>query len=326
MNYRVLTAEPNTPEWLQLRKQGIGASEAAAILGDTAWGTPLTVWQEKRSPDIHDIGTQRMLWGHRMESVIADAVAEEFPELGGVIPSEGLLQSVECPWLLGTLDRRIESPDYGVVPLEIKNVSGFQKKDWYGEYGEPVVPPKYTIQVRQQAFITNAPGGWVGVLFDGNELETVWVPQSQDFIDRHLKGTLKDFWHINVVGGKTPDPIMGDDLATMWPTKPKATVDADELFLEMVERWRDAKTREKVAKADIETLRFYFEAFMIMDGTGETAQFAIGPNDKRVLELRPRRGQQRVAVKTHAEHHPDCEECVTRDRTSHVPYALGESA
>lgn len=325
MSYRVLTAESNNPGWLRLRKTGIGASEAAAILGDTNWGTPLTVWQEKRSPDVKDIGTERMLWGHRLEASIVAAVAEDYPEIGAVLPSEGLLQSVEHPHLLGTLDARVDSPEHGIVPLEIKNVSGFQKKDWYDESGTPHVPPKYTVQVRQQAFITGAPGGWVGVLFDGNELELIWVPQSQQFIDVHLTGTLKDFWNINVLGGKVPDPIMGDDLASMWPVAPKTTTEADEIFLEMVERWRDAKVREKTAKADIEALRFYFEAYMILDG-GEkaTAQFATD-NGHNIFELRPRRGQQRVNVKTHAEHHPDCADCVTRDRTSHVPYALGET-
>lgn len=322
MGYRVLAGAPNTPEWLRNRKHGIGASEAAAILGDTAWGTPLTVWQEKRDPEVTDHGTERMLWGHRMEQVIAEAVAEEFPEIGPILPTEGLLQCVEHPHLLGTLDRRIDSPEYGMVPLEIKNVSGFQKRDWYQD-GIPTVPPKYTIQVRQQAFILNdAPGGWVGVLFDGNELETIWVPRSQDFIDNHLLGSLKSFWDDNVIGGVTPRPIMGDDIASMWPVASGAEVEADELYLEMAERWRDAKGREKVAKDDIAALRFYFEAYHIEGDT--TAQFAVA-NGKRVFELRPRQGQRRVAVGTHAEHHPDCAVCVTRDRTSHVPYALGDN-
>lgn len=323
MTYRILCTESNTPEWLALRKQGIGASEAAAILGDTAWGTPLTVWQDKTSPDITDHGSERMLWGHRVEPMVAAAVAEDYPELGTVLPSEGLLQCVEHPHLLGTLDRRIDSPEFGIVPLEIKNVSGFQKKDWYDEFGAPHVSPKYTVQVRQQAFIQNdAPGGWVAVLFDGNELEMIWVPRSQEFIDNHLLGTLKDYWQINVEGHKVPDPIMGDDLASMWPVDPKSEVEADDLFMEMRDRWADAKIREKTAKADIEVLRFYFESYAIDGDT--TAQFVMR-DGRKVFELRPRRGQQRVNVGTHAQHHPDCAECVTRDRTSHVPYAIGEA-
>lgn len=326
MSYHVVVPaeKTNTDEWLHGRKGGIGASEAAAILGDTKWGTPLTVWQQKRDPEVHDIGTERMRWGHRMEDVIAEAVAEEFPELGTVLPSEGLLQCIEHPHLLGTLDRLIDNPDHGLVPLEIKNVSAHQRKDWTGEFGEPVVPPKYTIQVRQQAFIRDdAPGGFVAVLFDGNDLEVIWVPRSQRFIDDHLIGTLGTFWRECVIGGKVPDPILGDDLATMWPIAEKTEIEADDLYLEMVERWRDAKGREKGVKEDIEALRFFFESYHI-DGDS-TAQYATNEG-RKVFELRPRLGQQRVNVKTHTAHHPDCADCVTRDRTSHVPYALGETS
>lgn len=300
MSYRILCTESNTPKWLGLRKGGIGASEAAAILGDTAWGTPITVWQQKRDPNIIDIGDNRMQWGHRLEAVILDAVAEEFPELGAIHPTEGLLQCVEHPWLLGTLDSTIDDPDHGTVPLEIKNVSAYQKKDWFNSDGMIAVPPKYATQVRQQAFVRDdAPGGWVGVLFDGNELETVWVPRSQEFIDNHLLGTLKDFWEVCVIGGKTPDPIYGDDLATLWPaddgTEPAV---ADEMFTEMVERWRDAKVREKTAREDIETLKFYFGVYL------ETATRAVDENGHTLFTMPERAGRVTVDAKKLAAEHP----------------------
>jgi putative phage-type endonuclease len=316
MTYRVLTEESNTDEWLRLRKQGIGASEAAAILGDTNWGSPLTVWQEKTSDEIVDIGTDRMMWGHRLESVILGAVTWDHPELGQVIPSEGLLQSVEYPWLLGTLDAQIDSPVWGIVPVEVKNVSAFEKKNWFDRSGMIAVPPKYAIQVRQQAFIKDdAPGGYVAVLFDGNELEVIWVPRSQEFIDNHLIGTLGDFWNINVLQGITPDPIMGDDLATLWPVDEGSKVEADETFLEMRERWIDAKGREKQVKEDIETLRFYFGVFM------EENEIAV-VDGKPVFKMPSRSGARRVAVASHEAHHPDCAECITRDRDSRTPQAI----
>lgn len=317
MTYIVLCAEANTPEWLRARKQGIGASEAAAILGDTSWGTPLTIWQQKTSDDISDFQTDRMTWGHRLERTILEAVAEDDAHIGEILPSEGLLQSVEYPWLLGTLDARVDSPTYGIVPLEVKNVSAFERKNWFDSAGLIAVPPKYTIQVRQQAFIQNdAPGGYVAVLFDGNELEVIWVPRSQQFIDNHLLGTLKDFWQINVLQRIVPDPIMGDDLATLWPVDAGETIEADDTFLEMRDRWIDAKGREKQVKEDIETLRFYFGVYM------ETAETVLDVDGKPVFKMPARRGAQRVSVDRHLEHHPDCGDCVVRDRDSRTPSAI----
>lgn len=321
MSYRVLTAESNTPEWLRLRKQGIGASELAAILGDTNWGSPLTVWQQKTSDEVVDIGTERMEWGHILEGPIRDEIGRRYPELGRVIPSEGLLQCVEYPWLLGTLDAQIDSPLYGVVPLEIKNVSAYEEKNWFDSAGMIAVPPKYTVQVRQQAFIKDdAPGGYVGVLFDGNHLEVIWVPRSQKFIDDHLLGTAKTFWQTNVEGGIVPDPIMGDDLAALWPMSEAETVEADDTFLEMRERWIDAKGREKTVKEDLEVLKFYFGVYF------ETAQIALDGEGKPVMKMGERKGAHRVKVDTHEERHPDCAECITQDNPSRSPVAVIQKA
>ena len=319
MSYRILCT-PDAPEeqWRQLRHDnGIGASEAAAILGDTNWGSPLTVWQEKTG-EVADIGNERMRWGKLMEPVILGVIAEDYPELGPVLPSEGLLQSVEHPHLLGTLDSVIDSPIWGEVPLEIKNVSGFEKKNWFDWSGMIAVPPKYTVQVRQQAFVrNNAPGGYVAALFDGNELEIIWVPRSQSFVDNHLTGTLADYWNTNVLGGVVPDPIIGDDLASLWPADTDAEpIIADELYMEMRERWIDAKQREKTAKGDIEALAFYFGV------VHEQAVVAVDEHEKPVMKMPSRRGQRRVLVATHEQNHPDCTSCVTRDRDSRSPQAV----
>ncbi len=317
MTYRVLPGAANTDEWLRSRKQGIGASEAAAILGDTSWGTPLTIWQQKTSDEIVDIGTERMNWGHRLEDAIGRAVEEDHPEIGKVLPAEGLIQCAEAPWLLGTLDAMVDSPIYGIVPLEKKNVSAFEEKNWFDRDGMIAVPPKYTVQVRQQAFIRDdAPGGYVAVLFDGNHLEVIWVPRSQDFIDNHLLGTLKDFWQINVEQGIVPDPIMGDDLAALWPIDEAETVEADETFLEMRERWIDAKGRESQVKKDIEVLKFYFGIYF------ETAALAVDVEGKPVMKMGSRKGAHRVSVANHDTHHPTCIECITQDNTSRSPSAV----
>jgi len=34
-------------QWLELRRQGIGGSDAAAILGMNPWKSPMDVWLEK---------------------------------------------------------------------------------------------------------------------------------------------------------------------------------------------------------------------------------------------------------------------------------------
>ena len=46
---RIERLHQNTPEWHRWRMQGIGASDAPAIMGETAFKTPRMLWSEKNS-------------------------------------------------------------------------------------------------------------------------------------------------------------------------------------------------------------------------------------------------------------------------------------
>jgi len=317
MSYRVLCDGTDNEAWLRARKEaGIGASEAAAILGDTSWGSPYSVWSEKLNPEVVDIENQRMKWGKRLEPVILASVAADFSEYGEVIPTEGLLQSVEYPHLLATLDAALASPKYGTVPLEAKAVDSIQKKEWTDWQGELAVPPKYTVQVRQQAFVTGAPGGYVAVLFGGNDLHLIWVPQDENFVQRHLIGTLGDFWNVNVLQRVRPDPILGDDLSAIWPADESAPpVLADDTFLEQLEAWREVKVYKKTVEAQEEALKHYFHVY------AETGTVIVDTAGRTVMTLRERKGRRTVSVNAHDTHHPKCDFCVTRSSSFRVPVA-----
>ena len=43
----ILSIKHNSPEWYELRKSGIGGSDAAAILGLSPWKTNVDLWEEK---------------------------------------------------------------------------------------------------------------------------------------------------------------------------------------------------------------------------------------------------------------------------------------
>lgn len=46
-NMKIIEIEQNTPEWLQLRKKYIGASDAPIIMGVSPWATPYMLWKRK---------------------------------------------------------------------------------------------------------------------------------------------------------------------------------------------------------------------------------------------------------------------------------------
>lgn len=215
--YRVLNVAPNTPEWLRARKGGIGASEAAAVLGHSRWGSRASIWLEKRSPEVRDLGDSRMMWGHRMEPRIGEWSQEDYPEFGSHLPGEGLIQSIPYPHLMATLDFRVMFPEGDAGPLEIKNVDKDERYRWVDNLGNWRVPSYYWIQVQQQMTVMGAWRGLVQPFIGGNELPApIRVFRDDKFVEEQLIGRLGDFWTFNVVGGVRPDPVLGDDLTALW--------------------------------------------------------------------------------------------------------------
>lgn len=68
-------------EWLEYRKDGIGSSEVATILGLNPWETPYQLWRRKKGLDAPKDETFAMKAGHYLEDAVsqfwADATGRE---------------------------------------------------------------------------------------------------------------------------------------------------------------------------------------------------------------------------------------------------------
>ena len=63
----VSTLEMNRIEWLQLRKSGIGGSDASAILGFNRWKSAFQLYIEKTSKMVEEIDNEFVYWGNVLE-------------------------------------------------------------------------------------------------------------------------------------------------------------------------------------------------------------------------------------------------------------------
>lgn len=295
MSYRVLCKESNTPEWLQLRKQGIGASEAAAVLGDTSWGTPLTVYMEKTSDLVTDLQNDRMRWGHRMEPHIAEWAQEDYPEMGQIIPSEGLLQSVEYPFLLGTFDREVIFPNGTVGPFEIKNVDANEKYRWLGDDGLEA-PRAYWIQAHQQMLIKGYRKALIQPFFGGNDLPpAIEVPFDEEFAAEYLIGRIGDYWHYNIVPRVPPEVSLGDDLWSVWPGVMGQKITADDDTYDTVGKWRITRADRLANEKEEKVLAFEIAKFM-----GDATELIDPFTEETIHTLRPRVDGPRIHKATKA--------------------------
>jgi putative phage-type endonuclease len=249
MSYQVVTRTANTPEWLQARKQFLGASEVACVLGLSKWSTPLGIYNDKLNPNISDDMTEWQEWGHRLE----DAIAQWVGDAQGltVMQSPGLLQSVAYPWLGATPDRITERGE----PIELKTSDRFMADMWADG-----VPDNYRIQVLVQMIVLGARRGYLAVLHGGNRPEFFTIDWDQNAVDAILQIT-EQFWVGHVKAGIAPDATTSDELADVFNDTGQSLGGDERLLMAW---WLDGQERSayKAAEENINAVKAAFKELL----------------------------------------------------------------
>lgn len=287
LNYKVLTANANTPEWLRARKQGgLGASEVAAVLGLSKWSTPLGVYLNKLTDDASDDMTEWQEWGHRLEEPIAGWV-EDTQGLA-VIESPGLIQSEEYPWLMCTPDRVTDNGE----PLELKTSDRFMASDW--ELG---VPDNYRIQVLVQMIVLGARKGYLAVLHGGNRPEFHVIDWDQEAADQIIRIT-REFWEGHVLAKVPPEPVTSSEAALAYPTPADVPVEGGEALYEAWGAYGLLQAEQVDIAERIEAMKLTLQKAMA-DATALTYE------GKPLFTWKPRKGSARLDTAALKAAHPD---------------------
>lgn len=143
--------------WLAGRNtQGIGASEAAAVVGVSPWMTPLELWRLKvgaaQPKDLS--GSPAVSRGVRMEPVLRDLYAAMHPHYTVDYHAYNILYQEDRPWLFATLDGEVTDDQGRRGILEIKTSTPNGKLGWAKWDGR--VPDNYMTQILHQMLAT----GW----------------------------------------------------------------------------------------------------------------------------------------------------------------------
>jgi len=191
-------------EWLKERRKGIGASEAAAVLGASPWKSAVELWGEKVgivAPS--DDESEWLKWGRRLETAIREGYMEETGRM--VIRPGGpwtLVRSRKYPFLVTTLDGEIvPEDDRGPGVFESKTAMIFRKDEWAEE-----PPLQYTIQNQHQLLVTTWTWGADAVLLGGSRMLHTDFAEDQEFQELLLE-RLDAFWKL--VQSETPPPMQG---------------------------------------------------------------------------------------------------------------------
>jgi len=243
-------AQDERRAWLEARKQGIGGSDAATIMGVNPWHSPYALYLEKAGlVDTSDDDNERMLWGRKLEPLIASHYAEVTGRK--LAPGANMHFSAERPHLFANTDRTIlpfkGRPKAGVY--EGKTTSAYNVEEWR----DGKVPLYYQVQLQHYCYVEEAEWGSFGVLVGGQQF--LWSDASRN--DRFLKSYLRkadEFW--DRVKNNDPPPMEGHPserkaLGILYgaPDGEKA-VDLPEEAHEWMEKLDAAKEAVKTADAD----------------------------------------------------------------------------
>ena len=183
-------------QWLQLRKTGIGGSDAGAVCGLNPYASPMAVFQDKTTDTIESQDNEAMRQGHDLE----EYVAKRFTEATGlkVRRSNCMYRSVEHPWMIADVDRLIVGEDAG---LECKTASAYSADKW--KNGE--IPAHYLIQCYHYMAVTGKRAWYIAVAILGTEFKYARI-EGEDEVIQNLVKIEEEFWNGHIVPRIMPDP------------------------------------------------------------------------------------------------------------------------
>lgn len=200
---KVSTANMSHEDWLELRKLGLGGSDAGTVLGFNKYKSPYELYQEKIGEYETHVDSEAAYFGNALE----DFVAKEFAKRTGkkVRRMNQFLVHPEHEFMNANLDRVVVGEK---AILECKTASEYLREAWEGEE----IPASYLCQVHHYLAVTGYEKAYIAVLIGGNKFVWKEIERDEEFIEILIERE-KDFWENHVLA-QNPPAIDGSDAAS----------------------------------------------------------------------------------------------------------------
>lgn len=230
-------------DWLELRRLGIGGSDAAVVIGASRYKSRVELWAEKTG---RDPGREAGL-AARVGLFVEPLIVEIFKEETGAHTHRlaAILRHPDHPWMIADVDRVVKMPDGRTGILDMKTVSAYKAREWDG--GD--VPPEYYCQIQHYLAVTGYRVGWLAALINNSVFKVAEVPRDDDFI-ANLIAAEAQFWA--TVEIDEPPSLDGSDaatayLATLFPRSSGAEVSLPAEASALAQEYADATAEAKAA-------------------------------------------------------------------------------
>lgn len=205
----IKTDDLSREQWLDVRRGGIGSSDAAAAVGLNPYKSQLELWMEKtgRQPPLPQSEVEDeespMYWGTLLEPIVASHYAKRTGHR--VRRIKAVLQHPDHAFMLANIDREVVGQsDVQILECKTAGINGARLwKDGVPEYVQ--------VQVMHQLAVTGKQAADVAVLLGGQRLEIHRIERDEAMIANLIKLEAK-FWAM-VESDTPPDPDGSDSAA-----------------------------------------------------------------------------------------------------------------
>lgn len=185
----ISTSTMTHEEWLKDRRNGLGGSDIATVLGLNKWKSPFQLWLEKTGQtELDNTESEPAYWGNVLEEV----VAKEFQERTGkkVRRRNQVFSHEKYPFLRANIDRDVIGEN---AILECKTANAYLAKEWEGDD----IPLAYICQVQHYMNVLERDYAYIAVLIGGQKFVWKKIERDQELIDL-MTQRLVEFWTVNV--------------------------------------------------------------------------------------------------------------------------------
>jgi len=206
----IKTTDLHRDQWLDVRRSGIGSSDAAAAVGLNPYKSQLELWMEKtgRGAALPQVDpndeSSPMYWGTLLEPIVA---AHYTKRTGNRVRRvNAVLQHPTNPWMLANLDREVMgSADVAILECKTAGINGARL--W-----KEGVPDYVHLQVMHQLAVTGKQAADVAVLICGQDLQIIRIQRDEEQIQQLIR-LERAFWEY--VEKDIQPPADGSDSADL---------------------------------------------------------------------------------------------------------------
>lgn len=286
MTKRISTNGMSHSEWLALRKNGIGGSDAGAICGLNPYSSPMSVYYEKTQNETEDYDNEAMRQGRDLE----DYVARRFTEETGkkVRRSNMMYWSEAHPFMYANVDRLIVGEDAG---LECKTASPYSEDKWK----DGKIPEHYQLQCHHYMAVTGASTWYLAVVILGREFKFCEVKRDETLINDLIQ-IEKNFWNDHVNKRIMPEPdgsqICDEIIRKYYPTAEQETTILPVDFNAKLERRMELLQLMERMQTEQRAIEQEIKLYMKNNNLAFNEQYRIAWNEVETLRLDTKRLKQ----------------------------------